>query len=432
MNSTMYLLFYLSVIMNSFFHKYIRLLSIGAFLLVILPCISCSLKVGIKMSVGSDLVVDAFPEGINRELVRAISKGDLGKVKELVADGADVNVTCDNSFTPLYVSIHYRQPEIFEYLLEQGADYHVEAEMSSKIKYRYRIYMPGSLISAVALDDDAAYLRILLKFVKPDEQDELFLKYCEWASGTFRLPTNDQLSPKDIDKLDREKIDLFKKAGYQIKPLGVYPKCNWQRHQFYLQSELFQAGFPFPDFEMNDMITFIQARKYEDREMQISQNYPSWDLLCETIDDILPGTVDKIKKLAETSTKENHKETMAELESLSIEFSRAQLKRFDSLKAQFEEKWKSNPNSNLEQPFVNYKDLSEPEKSEMFTKAWRMEKAVNNHDAIAVINLLDRGVPVNAINNTGESPLDCAQFYNFPELTQILINAGGRSYKSEN
>ena len=56
----------------------------------------------------------------------AISKGDLGKVQQLVEIGVDVNKKDERGTTPLMYAILFNQPQIAAYLIRNGADYRAE------------------------------------------------------------------------------------------------------------------------------------------------------------------------------------------------------------------------------------------------------------------------------------------------------------------
>lgn len=55
-------------------------------------------------------------------LCLAISKGDVEKVKEIIAYGVDVNDATNRGMTPLMYAAIYNQVEIVELLLNKGAD----------------------------------------------------------------------------------------------------------------------------------------------------------------------------------------------------------------------------------------------------------------------------------------------------------------------
>ena len=56
----------------------------------------------------------------------AISKGDLAKVQQLVGIGVDVNKKDERSITPLMYAILFKQTQIVDYLIRNGADYNAE------------------------------------------------------------------------------------------------------------------------------------------------------------------------------------------------------------------------------------------------------------------------------------------------------------------
>jgi ankyrin repeat protein len=63
------------------------------------------------------------------ELIRTAMSGDVVKVRQLVADGADVNFANRLGVTALMVAAQWNRPEIVHFLLSKGAD--VEAEETS-------------------------------------------------------------------------------------------------------------------------------------------------------------------------------------------------------------------------------------------------------------------------------------------------------------
>ena len=54
------------------------------------------------------------------EMEKAISNGDLAKLKKLIADGADINQRLSyNSFSAAHLAVRYLQPDILRFLLEE-------------------------------------------------------------------------------------------------------------------------------------------------------------------------------------------------------------------------------------------------------------------------------------------------------------------------
>lgn len=63
----------------------------------------------------------------------AISKGDLAKVQQLVEIGVDVNKKDERGITPLMYAILFKQPQIVDYLIRNGADYRAEDSKGNTI-----------------------------------------------------------------------------------------------------------------------------------------------------------------------------------------------------------------------------------------------------------------------------------------------------------
>jgi ankyrin repeat protein len=61
---------------------------------------------------------------MDQNLLQACTDGDLGRVIELVEQGADINCETEYGWTPLHNSTYVGSVEIVRYLVEQGADIH--------------------------------------------------------------------------------------------------------------------------------------------------------------------------------------------------------------------------------------------------------------------------------------------------------------------
>ena len=55
-----------------------------------------------------------------------IRQGELARVKQLLADGADVNTRDFNGQTPLHLAVGYKHLEVTKLLLEKGANVHAK------------------------------------------------------------------------------------------------------------------------------------------------------------------------------------------------------------------------------------------------------------------------------------------------------------------
>jgi len=65
-------------------------------------------------------------------LLDTAGRGDLGRVKQLVAAGVDVNVCSSNGRTPLIYAALRAQPDVVEVLLQAGADVDAQADDGSR------------------------------------------------------------------------------------------------------------------------------------------------------------------------------------------------------------------------------------------------------------------------------------------------------------
>lgn len=63
-----------------------------------------------------------FADGVKYPLHEAAGAGDIKRVKELLADGYDVNTRNDSQKTPLFGAVYDGQVDMVKFLLGQGAD----------------------------------------------------------------------------------------------------------------------------------------------------------------------------------------------------------------------------------------------------------------------------------------------------------------------
>lgn len=84
------------------------------------------------------------------ELMKASSDGDINKVKELVAKGADVNIKDSFESTPLHFALRKQNYDIAKLLIEKGADVNVK-DKEGKTPLKIAIEMNN--------DDIANFLR---------------------------------------------------------------------------------------------------------------------------------------------------------------------------------------------------------------------------------------------------------------------------------
>ncbi|MCU8073881.1 ankyrin repeat domain-containing protein [Shewanella sp. SM29] len=78
---------------------------------------------------------EIFPDPQVRALAKAAGRGDIKKIRELVANGVDVNAQGRSTGTPLFWAIYKGNLEGFEELLKQGATPNVKLEGSSTVMH---------------------------------------------------------------------------------------------------------------------------------------------------------------------------------------------------------------------------------------------------------------------------------------------------------
>ena len=95
---------------------------------VIVPAVALLLTSALQAS--ESITTIATPNAVVKitpsQLNVAISKGDLAKVQQLVEIGVDVNKKDERGKTPLMYAILFKQTEIVDYLIRNGADFRAE------------------------------------------------------------------------------------------------------------------------------------------------------------------------------------------------------------------------------------------------------------------------------------------------------------------
>ena len=75
-----------------------------------------------KIALARETPIENRDEYGNTELMRSIQHGDIEHIKFLIKNGANVNATNKHLNTPLMYANYFEQKEIFDYLLQMGAD----------------------------------------------------------------------------------------------------------------------------------------------------------------------------------------------------------------------------------------------------------------------------------------------------------------------
>ena len=64
------------------------------------------------------------------EIHLAVTRGNIEKLQELLADGVDVDLRTEEGFTTLHIAVARSQPDIVRLLLEAGADVSIGDKMA--------------------------------------------------------------------------------------------------------------------------------------------------------------------------------------------------------------------------------------------------------------------------------------------------------------
>lgn len=98
---------------------------------------------------------DYFEDDLQVRFVEAVARGNERRMRQLFEEGADVNVTGRQGMRPILWAFVKRSPEGLKFLLENGAEPNIRAEIEV-----------GKVISPIeiaAIAEDVSYLRLLLK-----------------------------------------------------------------------------------------------------------------------------------------------------------------------------------------------------------------------------------------------------------------------------
>ena len=105
--------------------------------------------------------------------------GDLAAVKRFLARGTDVDLRSPDGFTPLGLSVFFRQPDVARLLVEAGAD--VDAKASNTLQV--------APIHAAVARSDLATLQLLLEAgANPDLSQQRLMRPVHEASAAGNLP----------------------------------------------------------------------------------------------------------------------------------------------------------------------------------------------------------------------------------------------------
>ena len=137
-----------------------------------------------------------------RKVVIMIQRGDLTGVKAWVTSGGKVDTAGTYGVTPLYLAWFYRQKEIYDYLLTQGADIDTMLNFNlPPVEFNKSNLIPR-LAYAVSCDSDAHYLKSALKY----GLSQSFALECVCHSPSRKLDQSTSFQQEE----ERYKLDTLK------------------------------------------------------------------------------------------------------------------------------------------------------------------------------------------------------------------------------
>lgn len=102
------------------------------------------------------------------QMVEIIKQGNLTHIKQLIAQGLDINQDIDNDGTPLIIAVQSGNKDVVEYMLSIGADVNRESErdgnplvvaaLTNNLELVKFLYSKGAVIDAVTEYDETALI----------------------------------------------------------------------------------------------------------------------------------------------------------------------------------------------------------------------------------------------------------------------------------
>lgn len=136
--------------------------------------------------------------------------GDVAGVKRFLARGTDVDLRSPDGFTPLGLSVFFRQPDVARLLVEAGADVDAKANNSLQV----------APIHAAVARSDLATLQLLLEAgANPDLTQQRLMRPIHEASAAGNLPVVAMLLLFGADPVARNEegktpADFARDAGH--------------------------------------------------------------------------------------------------------------------------------------------------------------------------------------------------------------------------
>lgn len=144
------------------------------------------------------------------DFYEACVAGDIDAVKRYLALGQDVNRRSPDGFTPLGLSVFFRQPNIAKLLVDAGAD--VDAKASNTLQV-------AAIHAAIARSDLVSLQLLLSKDADPNLTQQRLMRPLHEASAAGNLPAIAMLvmfgaDPKARNEEGKTPADFAREKGF--------------------------------------------------------------------------------------------------------------------------------------------------------------------------------------------------------------------------
>ncbi|WP_447585802.1 ankyrin repeat domain-containing protein [Pseudoxanthomonas mexicana] len=147
---------------------------------------------------------------VKLSIFEACVMGDTGSVKRFITLGGDINRRSSDGFTPLGLSVFFRQPSIAKLLIDAGADVDAKATNSLQV----------APIHAAVARSDLATLQLLLEAgANPNLTQQRLMRPLHEAAAAGNLPAVAMLllfgaDPKARNEEGKDASDFARQAGH--------------------------------------------------------------------------------------------------------------------------------------------------------------------------------------------------------------------------
>lgn len=193
-----------------------------------------------------EIVAASNESQLSSEAVRAIDKGDIEKVRQLVEQGLDPNYKLGEPENPMGLAVYYEKPEILSYLISEGGN--IDHKIDDRMFF----------INFVATRENLELLKIVVNENSDLNKLMLFDQYTIFT-GILRKIDSDGL----VYILNVAEVDINLRPKYGYSPLyHMYErgKCGLECIEIMLRKcadpslEVEEGGLSFREhvFKKND------------------------------------------------------------------------------------------------------------------------------------------------------------------------------------